>query len=563
MKEKNNKDSKAQFIVCPHCNATEFSVDENGMGKCAYCGATFVLPKDKDTASSDIKTVVNQLLDDYLDDDDEDDDSYDYLSSNYLRKYDSSINKEARSVAKEAFKKTWPLWTTSLVFAIASIVAFALVGNLGTPVCMPVLIVFACMNLVLLTLSLILSYKTVDKIAVDTKSSDTELLKFKARTTTNALQVLAIIFTSIMAFVGIIMAIVCSRENRLYCPYCNKVFKGVAMSNGMHECPYCDGLYYRCPNDDCKSLNIIKDGPCYIGCDDCGTILADHWYYADCDTTCNKCGQIREAADHIFSTACSTICLTCEDTFVRSTAHTYDDNCDATCNLCSEKRTPPHNFISSCDTRCDCGAYNPYSTTECTFDYDCDDTCNLCGRTRYIDSNSHQYDHSCDTICNICGLETGTISHKDSNKDGICDNCNDPYVLQYFTFALNPDEQSYALVSIDPSLTGTDIFKHINITIPSVHNGLPVTSIRAYAMSKSSKCITLTIPSSVTTIEANAFANRDTNTTKVEFASAGDWYIVEQQKWLSALEPSYPLNNLHLNIFLIKYNGYTWSKTRV
>ena len=120
MKEKNNKDSKAKFIVCPHCNATEFSVDENGMGKCAYCGATFIVhttetvPKNSITSKSETPTEYVCHVD---------------LSPKPEKPaknaYGHTEDKSFDKAIKTSFVKFLPLWISTWLSLIYSIIVFS------------------------------------------------------------------------------------------------------------------------------------------------------------------------------------------------------------------------------------------------------------------------------------------------------------------------------------------------------------------------------------------------------------------------------------------------------
>lgn len=83
---------------------------------------------------------------------------------------------------------------------------------------------------------------------------------------------------------------------------------------------------------------------------------AEHTYSAACDTTCNACGTVREAAEHAYtatetSATCGTdgvrtyTCAQCGDSYTEAIPatgqHTYDDEYDADCNVCGDKREVP------------------------------------------------------------------------------------------------------------------------------------------------------------------------------------------------------------------------------
>jgi len=66
----------------------------------------------------------------------------------------------------------------------------------------------------------------------------------------------------------------------------------------------------------------------------------EHQYDGDCDADCNLCGEIREAADHVYDTGypCDDDCNVCGA--VREVTHTYVYECDQYCNECGERTNP-------------------------------------------------------------------------------------------------------------------------------------------------------------------------------------------------------------------------------
>lgn len=60
-----SNDDKTKSVVCPHCNATEIEIISDGLGKCAYCGATIVLPegaKAKKTNGANVFSAVEEAF---------------------------------------------------------------------------------------------------------------------------------------------------------------------------------------------------------------------------------------------------------------------------------------------------------------------------------------------------------------------------------------------------------------------------------------------------------------------------------------------------------------------
>ena len=111
MKAKKQRNSSVEFLVCPHCSSTNFYIDDNGTGKCDYCGATFILKKEPEQQEVQVKIVEREVL---------------YEHSNYARSDGGNTALCKRSLIN-SFKKYLPLWITTWVFMIFSIVVFGLV----------------------------------------------------------------------------------------------------------------------------------------------------------------------------------------------------------------------------------------------------------------------------------------------------------------------------------------------------------------------------------------------------------------------------------------------------
>ena len=92
---------------------------------------------------------------------------------------------------------------------------------------------------------------------------------------------------------------------------------------------------------------------------------------ADCDTTCDNCGEKREA-----------------------TPHTYTNACDESCNICGATRTITHD----------------YTDATCTEPK----TCSVCGVTEG-EALGHTYSNACDKSCNRCKA-TRTVAGHDYEK---------------------------------------------------------------------------------------------------------------------------------------------------
>ena len=128
----------------------------------------------------------------------------------------------------------------------------------------------------------------------------------------------------------------------------------------------------------------------------CGGKKCEHTYYADCDTTCNECGETREV----------------------SAEHYYYGDCDSACHKCGEEREDviEHKWVpipndTSCSVReaCEgCGAIKgeitPHSWQEAT----CvaPKTCIACGATEgeVLEHIPEEDDYDCTTAlkCQNC-----------------------------------------------------------------------------------------------------------------------------------------------------------------
>ena len=111
MKAKKQRNSSVEFLVCPHCSSTNFYIDDNGTGKCDYCGATFILKKEPEQQEVKVKIVEREVL---------------YEHSDYALSDKGNTALCKRSLIN-SFKKYLPLWITTWVFMIFSIVVFGLV----------------------------------------------------------------------------------------------------------------------------------------------------------------------------------------------------------------------------------------------------------------------------------------------------------------------------------------------------------------------------------------------------------------------------------------------------
>lgn len=164
-----------------------------------------------------------------------------------------------------------------------------------------------------------------------------------------------------------------------------------------------------------------------------------HKYDNNCDTTCNVCGDTREAKHDWDSgkvtkkATCSAAgeklytCTTCKKTkteTVKKLSHSYDNDCDSECNNCGHERDIDHEFTQLYDEthhwmKCKvCGTIknktkhntsSNYSTTTKAHGYKCKD----CGAM--TQEKKHVFENECDPSCSVCGY-TRNISHSYSTK---------------------------------------------------------------------------------------------------------------------------------------------------
>lgn len=119
--------------------------------------------------------------------------------------------------------------------------------------------------------------------------------------------------------------------------------------------------------------------------------------------------------------------------------------------------------------------------------------------------------------CTIPGLSAGSycavceqvlvkqelvVAYDHNYKNGFCTRCGSVQVTTSFglSYALNADERSYTVTGIG---TCTDL----NIVIPEVYRGLPVTAVGTSAFTNCTEIISVTMLNGVKTIGQNAFKN--------------------------------------------------------
>ena len=123
--KKRNK-SEVEFIVCPHCSSTEFSIEENGMGKCNYCGASFIVHTTK-TATKNVTshksetTNGSETTPEYVCHVDLNPKPEKPAKNAYGHTEDKSFDK----AIKTSFVKFLPLWISTWLSLIYSIIVFS------------------------------------------------------------------------------------------------------------------------------------------------------------------------------------------------------------------------------------------------------------------------------------------------------------------------------------------------------------------------------------------------------------------------------------------------------
>ena len=123
--KKRNK-SEVEFIVCPHCSSTEFSIEENGMGKCNYCGANFIVHTTKTatknvTSHKSAPTNGSETTPEYVCHVDLNPKPERPAKNAYGHTEDKSFDK----AIKTSFVKFLPLWISTWLSLIYSIVVFS------------------------------------------------------------------------------------------------------------------------------------------------------------------------------------------------------------------------------------------------------------------------------------------------------------------------------------------------------------------------------------------------------------------------------------------------------
>ncbi len=168
------------------------------------------------------------------------------------------------------------------------------------------------------------------------------------------------------------------------------------------------------------------DNDCDATCNTCGTVRdAEHTYDNACDKDCNVCGATREVTDHDYvesvmaSPTCGSegmskfTCSVCGDSYTKilpaTGEHKYTNACDTSCNKCGAIREITHSY-KGVVTAPDCvnGGYTTY-------------TCTVCGDS-YKDNYTEAIGH------NYVGAETKAPTCTEAGvKTYTCSACGDSY----------------------------------------------------------------------------------------------------------------------------------------
>ena len=197
----------------------------------------------------------------------------------------------------------------------------------------------------------------------------------------------------------------------------------------------------------------------------------EHSFLSPCDTTCEVCGDVREAEPHAFDSICDSECNRCGE--IRMATHIYQNDCDATCEVCGHKReAAPHQYAHDCDAICNiCEAQR---IIHHIYDHECDPVCNNteCGQIREI---AHCFSAECDAVCNVCQAKRASLApHTYSNENSeVCRDCGEAKAGDHFP-SENPDNTpSNPQTTTPPSLpTQTPSASKSTLLLPVVGAGV-------------------------------------------------------------------------------------------
>ena len=236
---------------------------------------------------------------------------------------------------------------------------------------------------------------------------------------------------------------------------------------GVHAFEGCDNLenvYYRGTLEEKNEIDITDN---YGGND---SLLSAIWHYNSC---------------------------------VGKAEHSYENPCDTTCNDCGEEREAPHTYDNDCDTTCnECGAVR---NIEHSYENPCDITCNSCGEVRNIVGTTFVLDGVEYQIKNNSALSVIRYSDESIQEITI------PSKVYGVNVTSIGNRAFYGCNSLK-SITIPDTVKSIGsyafrncTSVTSVTIGSAVTSIGIYAFENCSSLTSITIPDSVTSMGDYAF----------------------------------------------------------
>ena len=170
---------------------------------------------------------------------------------------------------------------------------------------------------------------------------------------------------------------------------------------------------------------------CFASCDLFNNGIAGTLPGGNDDNENNNNDNTPPACEHTYTNACDTTCNKCNE--VREIQHSYTNGCDTTCNVCNAVRTVAPCADTDGDDLCDiCGAN---LACEHAWDNACDTECNKCGDVREA---PHNYAGVCDDTCDDCGATRSAAEHNDTANggfiDAVCDVCGFKLPITLATF---------------------------------------------------------------------------------------------------------------------------------
>lgn len=258
-----------------------------------------------------------------------------------------------------------------------------------------------------------------------------------------------------------------------------------------------------------------------------------------------ECGTVVDEEDHAFG----------EWIVIKSATESEEGIKERTCAHCrySETETIPaiehvHSYSSSWVSN------NTYHWKVCS----CGATANMAshsfGSWKTVTAASCGKTGKRVRSCTACGFEESqTISATShSYSQGTCVNCG---ILQSQGLSIGIETVNGRKIAVVYSIGSC---KDKNIYIPAKYNGVPVTTIGHAAFRKCTFITSITIPSSVTTIENDAFTGC-TGLTRAVFADTTGWYITTTEGASSGSNLSITDQSKAAE-YLKTYRHYYWYK---